>query len=81
MICKYCDREFKNKHGLHIHWFYCWIKQFVELQVEYIGAGEARKLMKSTFFIPIIMYHPKLFKFIKKNEFGMERGIRYVLKQ
>lgn len=80
MTCKYCEREFKNKHGLHIHWFYCLIKKFSEMPVEYVGHKGSRELMEDEKFIPAHSYPLIFLKHTKKGEFGAKYNIRYILK-
>ena len=80
MRCKFCERIFKNKHGLHIHWFYCLVKGFKESEIKYVGRRKEKALMESPALISINHYPRVFIKFVKKGEIGTKFGVRYILK-
>ncbi len=80
MKCKFCELEFKNKHGLHIHWFYCLAKGFEESPIKYVGNEKYRKLMEDERLISLFHYPGACIKFVKDGEIGIKFGTRYILK-
>ena len=79
MKCKYCDREFKNSHGLHIHWFYCLPKGFSEMEIVKVPPSGYRELIGDSFLIPLFRIPRNCLKFFVDGEFGMKYNKRYVL--
>ena len=78
--CKYCGEYFKNKHGLHIHWYYCSVKSFSEMEKQIVNNKQYKRLLVDSALIPVPYYLPSFFKFIEAKEFGMIYNIRYLLK-
>jgi len=81
MKCKFCEREFKNKHGLHIHWFYCWVKAFKELLKKYVGNKKYDELMGDARLISVSHYFRGFVKFAETGEIGIKLGVRYILER
>lgn len=80
MKCKFCEREFKNKHGLHIHWFYCLVKGFKESPIEFIDNKKCEELMEDARLISLSRYPKAFVKFTREGEIGIKLGTRYILK-
>lgn len=78
--CIYCENEFKNKHGLHIHWYYCRVKLFKSFKVVFVDDKKQKELWNESLLLPIRSYPKVYLKFIKYGEIGMIKGMRYVLK-
>jgi len=79
MKCEYCKREFKNEHGVHIHWFYCLVKGFSEMKIIKVDNKMYHELLGDSYFISCGRYLTSFLKFIKNNEIGMKFNKRYIL--
>lgn len=78
--CKYCDREFKNQHGLSIHFFYCIAKQFEQMKKQIVTMDEYHRLKENPGFLPVFRYG-RWQKFVMFLEVGLIGDIRYILLQ
>ena len=78
--CNYCELYFKNRHGLHIHWFYCLAKGFKESKIKYVNGEKYFELMEDSRLMPIAHFPKPFVKYFKEGEFGMKYNVRYVLK-
>ena len=79
MKCKYCERTYKNTHGLHIHQFYCLVKKFDEMPVKLVNRDKEAELMEDDRLIPSFRYLREWIKFAQIGEIGICLGKRYVL--
>ncbi len=80
MECKYCEKTYKNTHGLHIHQFYCLAKRFDEMPVNLVGEKDYKELMRDARLIPSFRYLREWIKFAQVGEIGIYLEERYVLK-
>ena len=80
MNCKYCEHEYKNEHGLHIHWFYCPVKRFTGLEKVIVSHNKYEELIRDEYLMSINCYPTSFYPFIEKGEFGIKMGKRHILK-
>jgi len=78
--CDFCRRTFKNEHGLHIHWHYCFVKSYFEMPRRVVNKASLEQYLCDPFFLKLGAYHPVFFDFIEKDEIGMLKGERIILK-
>ena len=79
MKCDYCKRTLKNKHGVHVHWFYCKTKAFTEMKIKMVNPRKAYDLREMTQLLSVRHYPYSYLAFTKNGEIGMMFGVRYIL--